>query len=219
VTTERLTILAAAAALQQFTAPELTAYTGANPNTVRQVLHREQDKRGLFERVSTSGRDGQAQRPVLWRIRNVSGVLDELAAEEAKIAQLRSTSSTEVIPADLRHPDHVDALLTSAEDAVARSFEVSAPEEQKSLARVAINLLQAAEPGPGTDMSEPSPIKWWEQDSALGEREKSRARRVAAFACLADRRAQRSSVDAEQLESAVKATIEGRDTVRERLGR
>ena len=56
MTTERLTVLAGAAALGEFTAPELASYTGANANTVRQVLLREQKRHGFFERVDTASK-------------------------------------------------------------------------------------------------------------------------------------------------------------------
>ena len=54
--TERLTVLAGAVALGEFTASELAAYTGVNSNTVRQVLLREQKRHGFFQRIKPISR-------------------------------------------------------------------------------------------------------------------------------------------------------------------
>lgn len=169
MTTERLSILIAAAALREFTAPELAAYTGANPKTVRQVLHREQQSRGLFERSEQTLGAGKGRRPVLWRLRDGNAVLDELAYEESRVAELQAASSSRMQRANATPDwaDRTEALLTSAEEAAERSVEDSDVHEQKALADIAINLLHAADPDPHAKGDQTSPINWWEDGQDL----------------------------------------------------
>ena len=171
MTTERLSILAAAVALREFTGPELAAYTGANPNTVRQVLHRERENRGTFEQVGRSRGSGRGRQAVLWRLTDADAVLDEINREEVKIAELRASSAVGTRDSsDVSGlVDRTEALLASAEDAAVRSFEVSDPSEQKVLAEIAINLLRAADPDPDmTDHQVPG-LDWWEHGTDISQ--------------------------------------------------
>jgi hypothetical protein len=166
MTTERLSILAAAAALREFTGPELAAYTGANPNTVRQVLHRERDSRGIFEQVGRSRRSGRGRQAVIWRLTDADVVLDEIVQEEAKVAELRGSTGvpTQDWSVASSSVDRTETLLASAEDAVVRGFEGGSPDEQEALAEIAINLLRAADPDPDRADNQISTPDWWERD-------------------------------------------------------
>jgi hypothetical protein len=234
MTTVRLNILAAAAALGEFTAPELTAYTGANPSTVRQVLNREQAGRNLFER----SRDGRAW---VWRLKDVDAVLDEIASEEEALAALRPSDASSVHATPGEEP-HTERLLASAEDAVIRCYKIEDPVEQKALAHIAINLLQAADPETGPGDTRTSDLEWWEgkpavtwrmtqframsfRDIAFGlggsqvskglghESYQQRARRIAAFASLAARRAEGKSIEPEHLRQAAETVSESRNAL------
>jgi hypothetical protein len=229
MSTARLMILAAAAALREFTVPELAAYTGANANTVRQVLHREADRRGLFER-SSSGRT------VVWRLRDPEAVLSEIAREEKEVSDLRSTAFTRDSRTVLNALHRIDALLTSAEDAAAQSYDVSDATEQRALAQIALNLLSAADPEPDSPRGKEVLGHWWERysDSDEGQSGRpegssdvfastirflgldrpmiyNRARRVAAFAYLAARRAAGKSLRTKHLMPAAEAIAEGKE--------
>ena len=169
MTTERLSILAAAAALGEFTAPELVAYTGANPNTVRQVLRREQQRSRLFQR--TEGRRSGSGRPaVIWRLKDADAIFEEIAAEESRVAELQgSTGRKEQNISSTRGIDRVEVYLASAEEAVIRSYEVDDPWEQEAFARIALNLLEAANPQPEVMEDENFSDNWWAHEPDLPE--------------------------------------------------
>ena len=237
MTTERLSILAAAVALGEFTAPQLAAYTGANPNTVRQVLRREQESRGLFEHSGPDQHPGPG-RASLWRIKDPSVVLDEIASEESKIVGLRSAGQgARDRSAALSWLHRMDTLLLSAEDAAAQSYDVEDSVEQKAFAQIAINLLQAANPDTGGKKTPRS--HWWEHPPADLEEQSprvigvaegrtddafdsapqlfvldsdliyQRARSIAAFAYLAARRAEGLSVGTKHLLPVAEAIAAG----------
>jgi RNA polymerase primary sigma factor len=220
MTTERLSILAAAAALREFTGPELAAYTGANPNTVRQVLHRERDNRGIFEQVGRSRGFGRGRQAMIWRLTDADAVLDEIVREETKVAELRGStgSSRQDSPTGASPADRTEALLASAEDAVTRSFEGGDPGDQKTLAEIAINLLRAADPDPGTADNLISSPGWWERGTDIGHgpelsSHRRRAQRVAAFTLLAVGRAQGLPAENENLNRAARAITGGGETL------
>ena len=58
---EHLRILAASAALGEFTVPKLAAYSGANEHTVRSVLQR---KVKLFEEIRDAGASPEGWAPI-----------------------------------------------------------------------------------------------------------------------------------------------------------
>jgi hypothetical protein len=175
MTTERLNILAAAAALREFTASELAAYTGANPSTVRQVLQREQQRRKLFLHADTPRRSRSGGRPaVLWRLppEQADLILTEISEEESKISQLRGTTADTLDsvgwPADQAERSYT--LLASAEEAVARSYESADTNERRAFARIAMNLLCAADPNPHREQGQSSGTEWWEPKANVSHR-------------------------------------------------
>jgi DNA-binding CsgD family transcriptional regulator len=166
--TERLGILAGAAALREFTAPELAAYTGANPNTVRQVLQRERD---LFRRTGGSRRSRSGRPAVLWRVKETDAIFEEIAEEESRVAKLQGSHGfreQHFMSADLI--DRIEVYLTSAEEAVFRSYDVEDHREQGALARIALNLLHAANPQLNLEEDRDSAGDWWEQRQGLPRR-------------------------------------------------
>lgn len=172
MTTERLTVLGGAAALGEFTAPELAAYTGVNPNTVRQVLQREQRRNGYFERVDTAQARSTARRGVLWRLGSAkrAEILDEIGREEANISELKDS-----ISAPSKRPSSAERttmLVATAEETVTRSYDTNDVQARRELAITALNLLRAANPaglGNIRAQGQSSELDWW--DSA-----KSRSR-------------------------------------------
>jgi hypothetical protein len=166
MTTERLNILAAAVALREFTASELAAYTGANPSTVRQVLQREQQHRKLFVHAETHQRSRGVGRPaVLWRLpaERADLILTEIAEEESKTSQLQGTT-TDAVDGAGRPADQAErsyTLVASAEEAVARSYESADANERSAFARIAMNLLYAADPNHHGEQTQSSGAEWW----------------------------------------------------------
>lgn len=167
MTTERLTVLVGAAALGEFTAPELAAYTGVNPNTVRQVLRREQERNGYFERVDRSEKVSSPRRAVLWRLgsHKRAEILDEIGREEASISELKDS-----ITSPSGHPsspaERTSMLLATAEETVTRSYDTDDRQERRELAVTALNLLRAANPAkpiePGV-ADQASALDWWDR--------------------------------------------------------
>jgi hypothetical protein len=243
MTTERLNVLAGAAALGEFTAPELAAYTGANPNTVRQVLQREQ-RHGFFRRQSTKAGSSKKGRAIVWRLDEAhrSEILDEIGREEARVAQLKGVvSEGERAYLSHRNPGERAAMfVTSAEEILARSYSSSDAPERRAFAEIALNLLRAAKP---VRVREPRQtgehnLEWWERsrDRENGEQTASldtisrvslesqlktvqrtlvtlgddqllmyRAHRVAAFAALSMRLADRLPLEPDDLMDAAEA--------------
>jgi hypothetical protein len=207
--TERLTVLVGAAALGEFTAPELAAYTGVNPNTVRQVLQREQRRNGYFERVDTGHRSSTGRRGVLWRLGSGkrAEILDEIAREEANISELKGSISG----ASWRSSptDRTAMLVATAEETVARSYDTDDVQERRELAVTALNLLRAANPAGLNELGfhdEASQLDWWN-----GERGSSRDEFTASLQTISPisieaqlRTVQRSHHSADQQEEMLR---------------
>lgn len=180
--TDRLTVLAAAVALGEFTAPELAAFTGVNASTVRQVLSREQKRHGFFERIKPRSKPSNGRPATLWRLSDEhrDQVLGEIALEEARVARLRGTvedgASTRVALAD--RLEQAAMFVTSAEDTIARSYDAADRDERKTLAEIALNLLRAANPStPQEDAGDQlSNNEWWERG-----RDKPKAKLTASL--------------------------------------
>jgi hypothetical protein len=235
VATERLGILAAAAALREFTVPELIAYSGANANTVRKVLSRAEESGVLFEKVENPDKPSGQGRPAdLWRLKDVAAVLDEIEREAGDVANLRSISSlVGADPAGVTSGGRPNELIASASEAVGRALEAQTPAEQKAYAGMAMNFLRAADPAPvAADLPY---VDWWERDldqvtqppgisrrhhtSDFGLQSQSlaldlnwyhqSAARVSAFVALAENRAADGVVDGRDLKTAAQAIADG----------
>jgi hypothetical protein len=167
MTTERLIVLAGAAALGEFTAPELAAYTGANASTVRQVLQREQKRHGFFERVDPQTKPANGRPAVLWRLSEEfrSQVLDEIAAEEQKAAELRDKvgGSLGRPSSAAERAERAEAFVASAEEMVTRSYDTDDSDERGVFAAIALNLLHAANPGEAeaSQGGKALAVEWW----------------------------------------------------------
>jgi hypothetical protein len=167
MTTERLIVLVGAAALGEFTAPELAAYTGANSNTVRQVLQREQKRHGFFERVDAASKPSSGRPAALWRLSedHRAQILGEIASEEAKLAELRGTvddgRAARTSPTD--RSERAAMFVASAEETLARSYDTADPREREALAAIALNLLRAANPGE-PEGDQVTGAEWWERE-------------------------------------------------------
>lgn len=168
MTTERLNVLAGAAALREFTAPELAAFTGTNPGTVRQVLRREQSSRSLFTQSDGRGPSGDGRRPVLWRLSDEGAevILEEIADEESSVRSLASAGVEHRDVTDLL--DRTELYLSSAEDAVGRSYQINDSIERSALARIAINLANAANPYSRRNLQSSLSDPWWEAPEHAG---------------------------------------------------
>lgn len=182
MTTERLTVLAGAVALGEFTTPELAAYTGVNTNTIRQVLQRELKRHGFFERVKSRSKPSNGRPAILWRLGDEyrDQILSEIAREEAKVARLRDTihdrGNATTSPVD--HAEQAAMFVASAEETIARSYDTVDRDERKALAEIAVNLLRAAGPSrPEVDAGHQIPdAEWWER-----RRGKSRGKLTASL--------------------------------------
>ncbi len=188
MTTDRLRILAAAAALGEFTVPELAAHTGILPGTVSQVLRRERAGRGLFEQTSLS-RPSKGRPAVLWRVRQAAAILEELAHEESEVAGLQAETGAHAGSEAAHEPaGQHHRWLGSAEEALAQIWETDDRADQKMLAGVAVNFLRAADPRAEVTGALTDQPDWWEQPPGPGPdlgRPYQRARRIAAIAALA----------------------------------
>jgi DNA-binding CsgD family transcriptional regulator len=170
MTTERLSILAAAAALREFTAPELADYIGANPSTVRVVLQREHDRRNLFKR--TERRPSRGGRPaVVWQLEDADAIFAEITEEESRVAGLQGSAlrrEHQLISGST--DDRTDVYLTSAEEAVIRSYQTDDHNEQEALARIALNLLEAANPHLRSAEGLNDTSSWWRRGANFSQR-------------------------------------------------
>jgi hypothetical protein len=236
--TERLTVLVGAAALGEFTAPELAAYTGVNPNTVRQVLQREQRRNGYFERVDSSRKSPTARRGVLWRLGSDkrAEILDEIGREEANISELKDSISGSSWRRS-SPTERTAMLVATAEETVIRSYDTGDVRERRELAVTALNLLRAANPAGQSELD------WWDSEASpprhdftaslqiispvsieaqlrtvqrsphsadpQAEMLRLRAHRVAAFAALSARLAERQPIGPEDLKDAAEAISAG----------
>jgi hypothetical protein len=170
MTTERLIVLAGAAALGEFTAPELAAYTGANAGTVRQVLQREQKRHGFFERIDPRTKPSNGRPAVLWRLSDDcrDQVLNEIASEEEQIAELRDRAGGSLSRArsTAERAERAEMFVASAEEMVTRSYDTDDRGERAACATIALNLLLAANPSesevpPGRQVKV---AEWWNQE-------------------------------------------------------
>lgn len=153
--TERLSVLAAAAALEEFTAAELAAYTGVKQGTVAQILRRESDR---FE-PSSQEPVGPGRPPGLWKITDREGVLAELENEERGLAAIRTRTEavsrpteTSGLPATdtslaVEDPQMAlaDALLLTADKTIASAVKATESAAQRRLARTSLNFARAAQ--------------------------------------------------------------------------
>jgi predicted ArsR family transcriptional regulator len=180
--TDRLTVLAGAAALGEFTAPELAAFTGVNASTVRQVLRREQKRHGFFERDKARSKPSNGRPAILWRLgdEHRDQVLREVALEEARVAKLRGALADGAIKrtSSADRLEQATMFVSTAEETIARSYEVADRDERTALAEIALNLLRAANPSVPEetvgDQIENS--EWWER-----RRSKRKARLTASL--------------------------------------
>jgi len=86
---ERLRIIATAAALGEFTVPELAAFSGGNPNTIRSVLRREQ----WFAAVGTRQRLSTGRPTVVYRVTDPELVRAEILKLEEALGLARAAVS------------------------------------------------------------------------------------------------------------------------------
>lgn len=247
MTTERLTVLVGAAALGEFTAPELAAYTGVNPNTVRQVLQREQRRNGYFERVDSTRKSQTARRGVLWRLGSDkrAEILDEIGREEANISELKDSISGASWHRS-SPTERTATLVATAEETVIRSYDTGDVRERRELAVTALNLLRAANPAGQSELDlndRASELDWWDSEASPPRHDftvslqiispvnieaqlktvqrshhsvdrqeemlRLRAHRVAAFAALSARLAERQPIGPEDLKDAAEAISAG----------
>jgi hypothetical protein len=166
---ERLRILAAAAALGEFTVEELVAFSGANENTVRAVLRRERE---LFEATGAEPSGGQGGRPAnRYRLIDEERVRAEVHDLERDVVLVAGGGDTGSPPS--AEDDRLAAIVV-AEDALLRSLSATDGEDRRVLAGTARESLRQAteDAGPG-----------------LPDRLTRRAASVSAIAELAERRA------------------------------
>jgi hypothetical protein len=151
---ERLSILAAAAALGEFTVPELAAYSGAKPATVDQVLRRAENR---F--LSNSGSPGKRGRPArLWRTTDRGAILAELAQEQTALSSIwslaeglesgRSPSDPVAIsdsdPTTRTDLEGVESLVSAGERALAQAILPRDPADRPYLVETSLNFLTTA---------------------------------------------------------------------------
>ena len=164
---ERLRILAAAAALREFTVAELVAF-GANDNTVRSVLRREGE---LFEAVAKGGsrRAGKGRPAAVFRAVDLDRIrreVQELERVTAIVPQLIEPRSDTESEQDRLVP------IVVAEDAALRAWRAELPEEKVVLAQSARRSLGQA--------------KLADAEGVRSAELTTRAQSVAAFAALAE---------------------------------
>lgn len=135
---ERLRILGAAAALREFTVAELSAFSGANAETVRSVLRRDAELLEIAQGESDGGPGRPANR---YRVKDLDRVRDEIRRLEEVFqpAVLRTQGRPE-------HDSQEDRLLAvvSGEDAVLDSWHAQEPRQRTVLALTALAALRAA---------------------------------------------------------------------------
>lgn len=133
---ERLRILAAAAALREFTVGELCAFAGANADTVRSVLRRDAE---LFE-IAPAKADGTPGRPSnRWRVKE----LDRIREEIHELEQVLELPRLQTQPERDSEEDRLIAVA-SAEDAVLDAWGTEESGERVVLAQTALAALGAA---------------------------------------------------------------------------
>jgi hypothetical protein len=144
---ERLRILAAAAALNEFTVSELVAYSGANENTVRNVLHRDRGSFGVVPKKPTSG---TGRPPQHYRVLDVPRIRAEVGELERQVAALTGgVGEPRPSPAEDRVPDPAArdrlAAIVVAEQSLLRAAEAGSADVQLALADTARESLSQAE--------------------------------------------------------------------------
>jgi carbon-monoxide dehydrogenase small subunit len=132
-------ILAAAAALREFEVAELAAYSGANDNTVRSVLHR---MRTWFQEVDTPAESRPAKgRPrKRYRVADLLGVRAQVRQLEREVAELAETPA----PTDAELEAQRLAAIVVAEDAVLSAWRAEESAERQLLAETAWKSLSQA---------------------------------------------------------------------------
>ena len=203
VYTKRLHILAAAAALPEFTVEELVGYSGANENTVRSVVRRGL-KRQLFEAIPATGSAQRTGRPPRrYRVADPQEIHAQVQKLERDVTKLTKGLSEQAgLEREQDRNLDVDrwAAIVVAEDAVLRAWEAETPREQGLLAKTALESLSQAR----RDAERPN-----DTPDILDRR----AQGVSVFAqlALADARGERPDLD--QLKQAAEALVDFRDVM------
>lgn len=147
---ERIRILAAAAALSEFTVAELCAYSGANEHTVRSVLSRDAE---LIEPLDSLERTGAGRPRRRYRVKDLETIRSELRTLEESIEALGSRRRGESEPQSTE--DRLAAALV-AEDALLRAMKADVTDEESwTLAETAresaLQAMSAEEDAPVRD--------------------------------------------------------------------
>ena len=127
---KRIRILAAAAALREFTIAELSAYSGANVNTVRSIVNREKER---FEEVGEREDQAMGRPAKRYRVRNVEDIRTELEQLEAEVDDVEVAA----IEGEAESEEDRLAAVVVAEDALLRSLRSDHLEERQVLAETA----------------------------------------------------------------------------------
>jgi hypothetical protein len=196
---ERLRILAAAAALHEFTVGELSAFAGANADTIRSVLRRDAE---LFELAPTTADGGPGRPSNRWRVKELDRIRDEIRELEQALqpAGLHARSER-----DSTNEDRLIAVA-SAEDAVLDAWHAEEPQERAVLAQTALAALGAAQRMTPQEIVEPN-------DSL-----RRRADDVEVFAQLAHTEAQGKPIGTTDLHRAATALSDLAEVAPERTG-
>lgn len=192
---ERLRILAAAAALKEFTALELVAFSGANENTVRSVLHREKE---LFEPVEGEARrEGKGRPANLYRVIDLGGIREEVRELEQVIESIPPAAIT-WLPETESEQERLAAIVV-AEDAALRAWRSESPEEKLVLAQTARRSLGQA--------------KLDEVEGEVSAALVTRVESVSAFTTLAESEARGDSIEPALINRAWSALADYADVV------
>jgi hypothetical protein len=191
---ERLRILAAAAALNVFTPKQLSAYAGANENTVRSLLRRERHRFMALAEPDSPSRPGRP--PTHYQLTDLEHVRTELSNFERAVAVREVSPEVEQAAAVA---DRMAAIIV-AENAVLRAQDAKTPREQAILALMAQESLAQAKAEAQAHKSSTEVVG----PDALDRR----AEAIGVFAELALMRAHEVEVPLEQLARAARALAE-----------
>jgi predicted NBD/HSP70 family sugar kinase len=224
----RLKILAASVALREFTIPELVAYSGANENTVRSVVHRDSklfepapgkvgeaasrwsgDETSLVNQLRSRARGRPATR---WRVVDPEQIRQLVADLQGELAEAQQET---IRPAQRTEKNaHISRLaaMKVAEGAVLRAWEERDPELRRVLSRTAFNNLAKASPPSASDEAAPERL-WWDasltDSSAPGGSDEEalrwHARGIAMLARVIDAEAKGSILGTDELAGAMVA--------------
>lgn len=180
---EKIRILASAAALREFTAEQLAAFSGANLNTVRNVLRRNE---ALFEPVDTEAAATRRGRPA-----NIYRVIDsERIESEVREFERTAGAAAETLFGQAMRSDPEQerlAAIVVAEDASMRAWQSDDAQEKRLLAETAQRSLHFVAAGDGVELT---PV--------LSERAES----AKAFADLAEADAEGGQIEAKLVQNA-----------------